>query len=305
MIDPCAAPSPCLPQSAGPPLCQPLNVASEENAVPKIIRTHPSDPRWVVTRYTPTKLNAPPNMHPDLVSELHAIKSRHWWYRGRRTVLRALLSPHLRTIPSGPILDLGSGPGTNRDLLEPLDRSPFALDSSIEALRLCRDARYAAGTLADAVSIPFRDRSFALVLAADILEHVAGDPAATAEIWRVLKPGGLAVVVVPAFNVLWGWQDQVSGHHRRYSPAALRERLTDSGFEIVRLTCMNTLLALPILVARKLLQVTKLSARSENQLLPGLFNPILYAIFAAETPFVSRWNMPYGTSVVCLARRPL
>jgi SAM-dependent methyltransferase len=243
-------------------------------------------------------------MHPDLVSELYAIKSRHWWYRGRRTVLRALLSPHLRTIPSGPILDLGSGPGTNRDLLDPLARSPFALDSSIEALSLCRDTRYAAGTLADAVSVPFRDRSFALVLAADILEHIPDDPAAARETWRVLKPGGLAVVVVPAFNSLWGWQDEVSGHQRRYSPAAIRSRLTDAGLDIIRSTCMNTLLALPILAARRILGRTNMAARSENQLLPALLNPILYSIFAAEAPFVSRWNAPYGTSVVCLARRP-
>ena len=115
-------------------------------------------------------------MHPDLVSELHAIKSRHWWYRGRRTVLSALISSHLQTIPSGPILDLGSGPGTNRDLLEPIDHPLFALDSEIEALRICQDGRYSAGTLADAVAVPFRERTFALVLAADILEHVGDDP---------------------------------------------------------------------------------------------------------------------------------
>ena len=243
-------------------------------------------------------------MHPDLVSELHAIKSRHWWYRGRRTVLSALIRPHLQSIPSGPILDLGSGPGTNRDLLEPIDHSLFALDSEIEALRICQDGRYSAGTLADAVAVPFRERTFALVLAADILEHVGDDPTVAAEIFRILKPGGLAVVVVPAFKSLWGWQDQVSGHHRRYSPAAIRNRLTNSGLDVVRTTCMNTLLTLPIFAARKLLRLTNLAPRSENQILPDLLNPILYAIFAAETPIVCHWDIPFGTSVVCLARRP-
>ncbi len=250
-------------------------------------------------------MTAQPNMHPELLGELQAIKSRHWWYRGRRTVLRAVLSPHQRSIPSGPILDLGSGPGTNRDLLGPLDRPLFALDSSVEALRACQDARYAAGTLADAVAVPFRDRTFALVLAADILEHVADDPTTAAEIFRVLKPGGLALVVVPAFDSLWGWQDQVSGHYRRYSPAAIRKLLRNSGFDVVRTTCLNTLLALPILAVRRLLRLTNFAARSENQILPNLLNPIMYAIFAAEAPIVSRWDMPYGTSVVCLARRQL
>jgi hypothetical protein len=66
---------------------------------------------------------------------------------------------------------------------------------------------------------------------------------------------------------------------------------------------MNILLAGPILAARKLLKRTNLPARSENRLLPEILNPLLYAIFAAETAVVSRWDVPYGTSVVCVARR--
>ena len=244
------------------------------------------------------------NMHPDLVAELHVIKSRHWWYRGRRTVLRSLLRPYLQSIPTGPILDLGSGPGTNRGLLEQFARPLFALDSSFEALILSREAGYTAETVADAVTVPFSDRAFAAVLATDVLEHISNDPAAAAEICRVLKPGGLAVVVVPAFHSLWGWQDEVSGHHRRYSRTMIEERLASSGLQVVRSTCMNTVLALPILAARRILRLTGLTPRSENQLLPGLLNPILYSIFAAEAPVVSRWDVPYGTSVVCLARRP-
>jgi SAM-dependent methyltransferase len=245
-----------------------------------------------------------PYMHPDLVGELHAIKSRHWWYRGRRTVLGRLLRPYLRSVPAGPVLDLGSGPGTNRDLLEQFARPRFALDSSFEALALSREAGYSAEILADAVAVPFRDQAFAAVLATDVLEHISDDPAAAAEICRVLKPGGLAVVVVPAFGSLWGWQDEVSGHHRRYSRRMIEGRLAASGLQVVRSTCMNTALALPILAARRVLRLTGMAARSENRILPGLLNPILYAIFAAEAPVVARWDVPYGTSVVCLARRP-
>ncbi len=244
-------------------------------------------------------------MHPDLFTELHAIKSLHWWYRGRRTVLNALIRPHLQAVPSGPILDLGSGPGTNHDLLEPFARPLFALDSELESLRICQDSHYTCGTLADAVAVPFREQTFALVLAADILEHVGDDSTVADEILRVLKPGGLAVVVVPAFKSLWGWQDEVSGHHRRYSPAAIRNRLTNSGLDVVRTTCMNTLLTLPIFAARKMLRLTNLAPRSENQILPDVLNPILYAIFAVEKPIVCRWDIPFGTSVVCLARRPI
>ncbi len=242
-------------------------------------------------------------MQSNLHVELHQIRSRHWWYRGRRTVLGAILAPYLSSIPDGNLLDLGSGPATNHDLIGPLGRPIFALDLSAEALNLSKRSGYGTGVLADAVSIPFRDESFVMVIATDLLEHIEDDSAALAEISRTLKPDGLVLVVVPAFQNLWGWQDEVSGHHRRYSPSEVRRLVEDGGLEVVRSTCMNILLAGPILAARKLLKRTHLPARSENRLLPEILNPLLYAIFAAETPVVSRWDVPYGTSVVCVARR--
>jgi SAM-dependent methyltransferase len=248
-------------------------------------------------------VNLHPEMHPDLIGELHRIESTHWWYRGRRKILQKLLMPHLDVIPPGPILDLGSGPGTNSRVLEPIPRKLFALDSSLDALRYCRERNYANGVLADAIATPYQDRTFSLVFAADILEHIADDEMAAAEIFRILKPSGVAVIVVPAYKILWGWQDEISGHYRRYSPARLRSLISNSGLEIVRLTCMNLLLALPILFARGLLRLTGFSPKSENALLPDLLNPILYSAFIAEMPLLYRLDIPYGTSVVCFARR--
>ena len=111
-------------------------------------------------------------MNPDLHAEFHQIRSRHWWYRGRRTVLGAILAPHLPSIPAGRLLDLGSGPATNRDLLAPLGRAITTFDLSAAALRLCQESGYGTGVLGDAVSLPFRDESFAIVVAADMLEHI-------------------------------------------------------------------------------------------------------------------------------------
>ncbi len=112
------------------------------------------------------------------------------------------------------------------------------------------------------------------------------------------------MIVVPGFKSLWGWQDEVSGHFRRYSPTEIRRRTEGAGLAVLRTTCMNGLLALPILVARNILRRSHFQTRSENLLTPRWADPILYLFLAVEA-VLSRWiDLPYGTSVVCVARRP-
>ena len=243
-------------------------------------------------------------LDPHLSKEIHRLKDHSWWYRGRRKVFGTVLAKYVAVLPPGPVLDFGSGPGTNAELLNSLRREILTFDLSLEAQIACRQDAYGVGTVADAIATPYRNRTFSLILAADILEHVSDDRSALAEIHRILAPGGMAVIVVPGFKSLWGWQDEVSGHFRRYSPTEIRRRTEGAGLAVLRTTCMNGLLALPILVARNILRRSHFQTRSENLLTPRWADPILYLFLAVEA-VLSRWiDLPYGTSVVCVARRP-
>lgn len=240
-------------------------------------------------------------MQPGLSNELHSIRDRHWWYRARREILYKIARQHIQGAPQGPILDLGSGPSTNRALIAKFGRTIVALDSDFDSVKVCADEGYLP-TMGSANSLPFSSDSFAVVVALDVLEHLQDDASALEEIHRVLMPGGTLLVTVPAYDVLWGWQDDVSGHFRRYSPAQLKRSLQASGHDLIRCTCINMILSIPILLVRKILNKTGIPPRSENRLTPGWLNPFLYAVFATEMMLVNRMDIPWGTSIVSVAR---
>ena len=127
---------------------------------------------------------------------------------------------------------------------------------------------------------------------------------------RVLRPGGHLLVTVPANPFLWGDQDEVNLHKRRYVSGELRERLVESGFEVIRLSYINALLFPPIAAVRML---RRLERRFRPQTpvqsdfrypAPGPVNFLLGHLFGAEAPIVRRMNIPFGVSIMALARKP-
>ena len=127
------------------------------------------------------------------------------------------------------------------------------------------------------------------------------------ECHRVLKPSGWLLLSVPALRLLWGRQDVLSEHRRRYRRRELRDRVSAAGFEVKRLTYFNTLLFPPILVVRLLMRPllgrTVRNGRSDFSfpLPPGL-NGLLHRLFAAEAGWLVRHDLPIGVSLLCLAR---
>jgi len=229
-----------------------------------------------------------------------ALEKDHWWYAGRREVLRSLLPP---VGPGARVLDAGCGPGGNRMIL-PAGASPVALDPSPLAIRLSRRYAYGSRLRGDLTRLPFPGGSFDLVLALDVLEHLDDEEAGLREVARVLRPGGRAAIAVPAFRALWGLQDRLAHHRRRYRRPALLRALRGAGLEAERSTYFNALMLPAIWAGRQLLRVVPHRLESEAQIaVPGL-NGALRALFAAERHLLRLADLPFGVSIFCLARRP-
>src|SRR5205085_11569628 len=138
------------------------------------------------------------------------------------------------------------------------------VDVSQDALAFCRARGLANVRHGEAEKLPYEDGAFDLVTGLDVVEHLDDDVAGLREMRRVLRPGGRVLLFVPAFMFLWGLQDEVSHHRRRYRLPELRCVLEQAGLEVERMTYANITFFLPILLIRKLMRLTGVRAASEN-----------------------------------------
>jgi SAM-dependent methyltransferase len=169
-----------------------------------------------------------------------------------------------------------------------------------------RCAELALPVQADAVRLPFGPGSFDAAFAFDVLEHIQDEDGALSEIRRVLRPDAPLVLSVPAFPFLSGRQDVICHHYRRYRRSRLVPLLRTHGFSIEHASYFNSLLFLPVAairIARRLLPTPDPPGGSDFDLrLPRVLERLLETAFSAERHVVTRGAMPFGVSVLCVAR---
>ncbi len=237
------------------------------------------------------------------------IQDQHWWFAGRRKIIVAELAESLAGAPAAGrrLLDIGCGTGT---MLGDLSRFGVVegVDDELAAVEFCHSRGRLDVQQAPANSLPFDDASFDVATLMDVIEHVDDDRAALAEAARVVRPSGRVLVTVPAYQWMWGQQDLIAHHKRRYTRPRLLEALADAGLEVARATYFNTLLFAPIAAIRllgRLRASDRSDARSDFELnRPGPLNSLLAKLFAAESTLLRRTELPFGVSVLAIARRP-
>ena len=228
-----------------------------------------------------------------------------WWYRA----LRARIEAKLRAgpAPAGPWLDVGCGTG---GLLRHLarafpDQALYGLEYNPRAARRATTKSGAAVTAGDAAALPFPDARFAVVTGIDVLCHAAVDQArALAEMRRVLQPGGMLVLNLPAFRWLHSAHDRRVHNGRRYTVSEARRLLTGAGLSPIQVCYWNSLL-LPLMVAQRKLLARGQDAASDVATFPPWLDALLFRTTEAEAALARRgMAFPAGGSVLAIAARP-
>ena len=235
---------------------------------------------------------------------LFRVEQTHWWHIGRRRILADFVQAICREVKDRRprILDVGCGTGANLIMLSKYGDAE-GVDISEDALAFCRERGLDKVKLGAGEELPYEDNTFDLVTAFDVVEHMDDDLAGLREMRRVLQPGGRVLLFVPTFMFLWGLQDDVSHHRRRYRLSQLRRVVEQAGFEIERMTYANITFFLPILLIRKLMRLTGIKTQSENTINVSAFNGVLGRVLGAESWFLRHVNLPFGVSGVCVAKK--
>lgn len=233
----------------------------------------------------------------------------HFWFRGFRRFVGVMLSRAAGSRRDLTVLDCGCGTGTNLWHLASWGRA-FGVELEPTGLRFARASgltRVARGTVA---RLPVADGTIDLVTSFDVLTclEAAAERAAVAEMLRVLRPGGHAVINVAAVEFLKGNHSLLAEEKRRYYRHTLRALLEAEGFEILRVTYTN-FTTLPVLLPVRLAQ--QLSGLhmpegsvTETTVPPAPVNLALTLALAAEAMLIKWVDMPVGSSLLCLARKP-
>lgn len=227
----------------------------------------------------------------------------HWWYAARRTILDRVLSEvHAAGLPKGTLLDLGCGTGSNLPVLEKYGKA-HGLDMSPEAVEFCRLQGIDNVTRADLDHLEgVPPESASVVLLADVIEHLDDERPCLEAARAALAPGGALIVTVPAFMFLWSPADDLAHHRRRYTAPELRQ-VIGSLFEIEHLTYFNTFLFGLVLAGRATEKLLKRQGDDSYAVPPTPVNQTLKAIFAAESFLVPKRKLPFGVSLLCVARK--
>lgn len=234
---------------------------------------------------------------------LYEVEETHWWYVGRRRIIQYLVEKICTTLNPNPrILDVGCGTGANLKMLAAHGRAE-GVDISSQAVDFCRERGLDSVRLGAAEQLPYENGSFDLVTALDVIEHLDDDVAGLREMRRVLRRDGRVLLFVPAFMFLWGVQDDVSNHRRRYTLPGLLKVVEAAGFSVEWSSYANISFFLPVLAVRSVMRWLGLRADTEYGINISPMNGPFSRLFAAERFVLKHGRLPFGVSAVCIARR--
>lgn len=224
----------------------------------------------------------------------------YWWYQARSRLLEQALG---RFVPSGGrVLDVGSADGPSAAWLR--ERAPSTVALDVDPRGLVTD-----GVCASATALPFANDSFDAVAAFDVVEHCEPESAALREMHRVLRPAGVLVLSVPAYQWAWTNHDTANGHHRRYTRDRLIDAVTAAGFTVDRATyAFSSVFPMFVVerMARRIRERGSTGHSADIVEVPMVPRPVHHALMGLcrlDERILRSRDLPFGSSVFLAARR--
>lgn len=252
-----------------------------------------------------TTPGAAPSFSAERLARISDLEGWHFWFAGRRLLLDALWRRHLGTRPRA-VLEVGCGSGRLAREMSGRGHDVVGLDLRREGLqrlpRAAEEGPAVKAVQADAAALPLQAETFDVVVLMDVLEH-ADDAAVLGEVRRVLRPGGVAILTVPALPWLWSYRDDAAGHRRRYTRRSLARAVRAAGLTGLETRSYQCLL-LPLVAVTRLAGRRARSTR-EMEESPGPWaNAVLGALTRAEVRLGSTIPWPWGSSLAAVCGKP-
>lgn len=231
------------------------------------------------------------------------LEKQHWWFRARREILKTLLSYF--QLPEKPVvIEVGVGSGENLYTIYPRHFSLFGIEPFPENAKYADergDVPVYTGT-AEVWPAELESHRIDMICMFDVLEHLENDSAALEIMYDKLQPGGYLLLSVPAYQWLWGRQDEISHHYRRYTRSSLLEKIQKAGFTPYRATYFNTIL-FPAIAMQRMLQKLTGARGSDFDQRYGKAEQLFYRLFKTEKHILPFMSFPFGVSFFVAAKK--
>jgi len=248
-------------------------------------------------------------MDKDFEQLYHSVEKDHWWFRARRETIISLLS---KLPKQSRILDIGCSSGILLGEIKELGfdiENLYGIDISEKAIQNCKANGIQHSFLMDAEHINLNNK-FDVIISSDCLEHLQDDEKALHNWFDILNEGGIAIIFVPAFSLLWSHHDVVNKHRKRYTRSELVKLLKNNNFKIVKSGYWNFFLFFPTLLWRLFdtlfskFKQEEVKNKSGNIFFPPQFiNKLLILILRFETRIIQRIRFPLGVSVFAIGSK--
>lgn len=232
------------------------------------------------------------------------VEKDHWWFTGRRWLFKKEIE-NLTLATTAQALEVGTSTGNNFRILREMSFASIqGLELNEGAIEFCRRKGIENVEKGDICNIPYSDNSFDFIMATDIIEHVDDDNLALSELYRVLRPSGYILLTVPTFQSLWGMQDDIAHHRRRYRMKQLLAIAQRAKFDVVRKYYFNFILFLPIFITRQFLRRwPPKDLESENDLNSPFINTVFKLIFKIDLYLAPLLAPPFGVSALLILKK--
>lgn len=248
-------------------------------------------------------------MHSEEYKKLYDMEKVYWWHIGRRSIVFSIIkkfimgsNKHLK------IIDIGCGSGLMLGVLANFGEV-LGVDDNDAALDFARQNGFFNVKRIDIAHLgkesDFHNK-FDLVTCLDVMEHVNDDEFLIREIFQILKPDGYVLIAVPAYNFLWSEHDEALDHKRRYTASELHRKLNDAGFKVIKRSYAVTFLFPLILFYRLFRGIFPKDSREPKTsyvMLPKFINTFFVYILRIESHLLNYIDLPFGSSIVCVARK--